>query len=740
MTLNSSPSAVARLFFDPHAPAVVFAVEELGAALKARGYEVEHASWQPWPPPASQELRIVFLLRERAIQRGLPDSVGTAECNALRAEGFVLAVEGPGRAQALWVIGADVAGELYGGLELAEQIRAFGVEGVTPLVRSPHQALRGTKFNLPLDARTPSYSDMSDSAQAALPTVWEFEFWREYFDQLARHRYNLVSLWNEHPFPSLVRVPEYPDVALADVWRSKARFDEHYPTIGTELVSPAVLEQVEIVARLTIEQKIEFWQRVMRHAQDRNIELCFVTWNIFTYGVDGKYGISDAIENPITIDYFRASVRALFRTYPLLRGIGLTTGENMGQASFEAKEAWAFASYGQGTLDAARAEPERHFRFIHRQHQARAQDIAGTFQPLLAQPNVEFLFSFKYAQAHVLSATQQPFCGDFLGSLGGLQTLWTLRNDDALMFRWAAPDFVREFVQNLPRQSTAGYYFGSDMWIWAREFLDRQPSTPRQLEIDKHWLHFLLWGRLGYDPTLGNERIVALVGQRFRGIDARQLLDAWQHASLIYPLVTGFHWGEFDFQWYIEGCCSRPGPAQTASGFHDVQRFITLGVHPGTDNIPIPRYVAAVSAGEAIAGSTPFQVAARIASHSEAALSTLQRLSSPGPDAELPKTLGDIRAMALLGAYYSAKIRGATELALFRATADVAQQQRAVQALTDAVRSWRGYTAQANAQYRNPVWTNRVGSVDWAQLTVEVDRDIETARAASALGASRAAR
>ena len=160
----------------------------------------------------------------------------------------------------------------------------------------------------------------------------------------------------------------------------------------------------------------------------------------------------------------------------------------------------------------------------------------------------------------------------------------------------------------------------------------------------------------------------------------------------------------------------------------------------GTDNIPIPRYVAAVSAGEAIAGSTPFQVAARIASHSEAALSALQRLSSPGPDAELHKTLGDIRAMALLGAYYSAKIRGATELALFRATADVAQQQRAVQALTDAVRSWRGYTAQANAQYRNPVWTNRVGSVDWAQLTVEVDRDIETARAASALGASRAAR
>jgi hypothetical protein len=531
-----------------------------------------------------------------------------------------------------------------------------------------------------------------------------------------------------------VRVPEYPAAPLADVRPSQATVDEHYPTFWTVLVTPAMLERVEVVARLTIDQKIEFWRRVMRHAQDRNIELCFVTWNIFTYGVDGKYGISDAIENPTTIDYFRASVRALFRTYPLLRGIGLTTGENMGQASFEDKEAWAFASYGQGTLDAAQAEPERRFRFIHRQHQARARDIASTFQPLVAQTNVDFVFSFKYAQAHVLSATKQAFHGDFLGSLGGLETLWTLRNDDALQFRWAAPDFVREFVRNMPSENTAGYYFGSDMWIWARDFLDLQPSTPRQLEIEKHWLHFLLWGRLGYDPTLDNQRIVALVGQRFGGVDAQQLLDAWQNASLIYPLVTGFHWGEFDFQWYIEGCCSRPGPAQTASGFHDVERFITLGAHPGTDNVSIPSYVAAVTAGEPIHGTTPFQVAERIAAHSGAALSALQRLSSPAqqPDTELRKTLGDIRAMALLGEYYSAKIRGATELALFRARADILHQERAVLALTEAARSWRAYTAQARAQYRNPVWTNRVGSVDWAKLTVEVDRDIAIARAASA--------
>jgi hypothetical protein len=737
-------AAMARIFFEASGAPITFAVGDLDAALRARGYKTEHQSVEQSlqaqaTAPSVSQLRITFLTREQALGRGAqisgagrgPGAPMGQGLQDLRAEGFALRRLDIAGARDIWVIGADVAGQMYGGLELAEQIRAFGVDGVKPLQLNPYMALRGTKFNLPLDVRTPSYSDMSDSAQAAIGTVWDFEFWRAYLDQLARHRYNGVSLWNEHPFPSMVRVPEYPDVALADVLRSTIKFEEDYPTTGTGLVTPAMLAHTQVVKKLTMDQKISFWRRVMRYAKDRNIEFCLITWNIFTYGVDGKYGITDTIDNPKTVDYFRASVRALFRTYPLLRGIGLTTGENMGQASFEAKEDWAFATYGQGTLDAARADPSRHFRFIHRQHQTRAQDIASTFKPLLEQPRVDFMFSFKYAQAHVLSSTKQTFHVDFLESLGNLKTLWTLRNDDALMFRWAAPDFVREFIQNIPYEKTAGYYFGSDMWVWGREFLDRQPQTPRQLEIDKHWLHFLLWGRLGFDPTLSNERIVALVGLRFPGSDPGKLLEAWQNASLIYPLVTGFHWGEFDFQWYIEGCRSRPGPAQTTSGFHDVNRFITQGVHPGTDNIPIVEYVASVATGKASHGTTPPEVAKRIAEHADAALLTLDAIARPplGPKAdELQKTVGDIRAMALLGKYYAAKILGATELALFRSSADASHQRRAIQWLADAARAWRSYTFQASSQYRNPVWTNRVGIVDWAELTAEVDRDVEIAR------------
>jgi hypothetical protein len=714
---------------EDRAAPVLFAADEIEAALRARKYQVERM--EEWRVDESKPADLV-------VRFAVVNPADDPPFEKLSAEGFLLRNVPLENHRELVVLSMDSAGAMYGGLELAEQIRVSGIEGVKDTDRNPYMPLRGTKFNIPLDLRTPSYTDMGDSAQANIATVWDFEFWREYLDQLARDRYNMVSLWNLHPFPSMVKVPEYPDVALNDVWRSKARFDEDYSTRTTGIVTPGMLADKEIVRKLTIEQKIEFWRRVMQYAHDRHIAFYVVTWNTYTYGTDGKYGITDALDNPKTVDYFRASVRELFRTYPLLAGIGLTAGENMGDASayysggtdsFDAKENWLFATYGQGVLDAARAEPQRQFRLIHRQHESRAQDIAKTFQPVIAQPNVDFLFSFKYAQAHALSSTTQTFHRGYLESLGNLRTLWTIRNDDALMLRWAAPDFVRDFVRNIPHDKSQGYYFGSDMWVWGREYLSQQPRRPRQLEIDKHWLHFLLWGRLGYDPTLDDTRIAALIGQRFPGIDGAKLLAAWQHASMVYPLVTGFHWANFDFQWYIEACRSRPEPAKTASGFHSVETFINQPVHPGTDNLTIPQYVAGVTSGSMPAGTTPLQVAERIDANVDAVLAPNALAQPRASQREYAATVGDITMMANLGRYYSAKIRGATELALYRATRDTRHRQLALTHLEAAAKAWGIYADAARRAYGPSFWTNRVGRVDWQELSAEVRHDIEIAQA-----------
>ncbi len=721
-----------------NAAPIGFATSEIESALKTHGHSAIRTEAQ-WPANTSEARIVITTTNDRSTLNAFEKTSGETH-PVLRAEGFSLRTTGASAAPTIWVIGEDAGGALYGGLELAEQIRLKGLNAIEPMDRNPHMAMRGTKFNIPLDVRTPSYSDMSDAGQANIGEVWNFEFWTSYLDSLARHRYNYVSLWNLHPFPSMVKVPEYPDIALADVKRSKIAFNEDYPTIATELVTQEMLAKTETLKRMSIEEKIDFWRRVMQYAKDRNIDFYVITWNIFTYGVEGKYGITDAIDNERTTDYFRKSVRQMFRTYPLLRGIGLTTGENMPDEDFQAKEDWAFATYGQGVLDASKAEPKREIRFIHRQHQTRAQDIARTFAPLVKQPNVDFIFSFKYAQAHALSSTTQTFHRGYVESLGDLKTIWTLRNDDALMFRWGAPDFVREFVKNIPHQPSQGYYLGSDMWVWGREFLNPNRREPRPLEIEKHWYHWMLWGRLGYDPTFSNERVVDLLAQRYPSIPAKTLFNAWQDASMIYPLTTGFHWADFDFQWYIEACRSRPGPAQTASGFHDVNRFITLGTHPGTDNIAIPRYVEAVVTNRELDGTTPIEVANEIDKRANAALEQVKELEQPastreGASAattELSDTLRDIRAMALLGKYYASKIRGATQLALYRRIGKVTYREQAIEQLSDAQEFWRAYTTLATSMYKNPIWTNRVGHVDWKELSAEVAKDVAIAREARA--------
>ena len=181
---------------------------------------------------------------------------------------------------------------------------------------------------------------------------------------------------------------------------------------------------------------------------------------------------------------------------------------------------------------------------------------------------------------------------------------------------------------------------------------------------------------------------------------------------MIYPLVTGFHWADFDFQWYIEGCRSRPGPAKTASGFHSVETFINQPVHPGTNNITIPAYVAGSDRGKDSAGhhAAAGRGPDRRAGEPRAQIIAESHASAPLPTNREFQRHADRRADDVVpGQVLRGKIRGATELALFRETRCASISSKAVEYLAP-----RGgvelYSDRARARYRSPLWTNRVGS------------------------------
>jgi hypothetical protein len=87
-----------------------------------------------------------------------------------------------------------------------------------------------------------------------------------------------------------------------------------------------------------------------------------------------------------------------------------------------------------------------------------------------------------------------------------------------------------------------------------------------------------------------------------------------------------------------------------------------------TEDGQLPRImsVKAFVDGEAPDGRlTPLDVAAALDGHAETGLRRVERPAA-GTDKELRLTLGDMRAMAWLGRYYAAKIRGAVDLYRFQ--------------------------------------------------------------------------
>jgi hypothetical protein len=141
--------------------------------------------------------------------------------------------------------------------------------------------------------------------------------------------------------------------------------------------------------------------------------------------------------------------------------------------------------------------------------------------------------------------------------------------------------------------------------------------------------------------------------------------------------------------------------------------------------------VKAVGKGERVKGTTPLDVAEQLRENGNRARRLVIELKrAGGDDPELERTLSDIVSMSILGLYYSHKIEGATMLALFRETGDADTKSRAVIHMEAARELWGAYTELAASKYKNPLWTNRVGYVDWKELSGEVEKDLEIVKAA----------
>jgi hypothetical protein len=623
------------------------------------------------------------------------------------------------------IFAGDGLGAMYGGLELAEMISlGGGLERIEEKARKPYIFRRGLKFNIPFDSRGPSYDDTGTCAQENIAVMWDLDFWIEFLDTLARNRYNVLTLWTCHPYPGIVKLDKYPDIGYDDVCVLKDGVsldtDRHFNDM--DMYDPG---NFKIVKKISLDEKIAFWNKVFDHAEARGIEIYVFHWNIYTFGAKGRHGIDDKPDNLKTIEYMRYAIGEFLKTYPQIDGIGVTAGEHVDRKLVQnvgGIEQWLWETYGQGVMDAKKADPGRKLRFIFRQHQADLTKIAGAFDDI----DVPFNTGHKYARARLYSTTTSPYLDIEYRDLLEEHKVpcWlNLRNDDIFVLRWGDADYVREFLQNVPRdimRYEAGFYMGPDGFVWGREFVSKDRRVLGDLEINKHWYRFMLWGRLGYDLTLTRGYFENRLSEHFGGEDEMLIYDTWAAASQIVPQVNRFFFRINDTQFAPEGCIF-------SGGFLTIEQFFKYPPLVGSGILSVQDYAKAVIEDEPFDGITPLEVADRLDGMAAKALDGVGKLrKGAGKNDELAATLIDIEAMSYLGRYYADKIRGAAEVAVYRADKSRKDRhEKAVKHLNNAVHEWEEYSRVASAVYE-PQLFSRTHYMDWRKILEDVKKEALT--------------
>lgn len=157
---------------------------------------------------------------------------------------------------------SDPRGLMYGCLELADLIATGEWERTDLALRkTPTFPVRGVKFNLPYEPYA-----AGDPFRENEETCLDYRFWTDFIDELARNRYNCLSLWSLHPFHLMVSSP---------------RFRDANPYSDSEIAAHEA-----------------FFHSIFGHALSRGIDIYLFTWNIYLpTSVANGLGLPTALSN-----------------------------------------------------------------------------------------------------------------------------------------------------------------------------------------------------------------------------------------------------------------------------------------------------------------------------------------------------------------------------------------------------------------------------------------------------------
>ncbi|TYA84188.1 hypothetical protein [Seonamhaeicola marinus] len=603
----------------------------------------------------------------------------------------------------------NTRGFLYGLQHIREQLRiGKSWHELTPKTVNAHYGFRAIKFNLP-------WYSYRKGENLALhhDTCKDLKFWESFLDMMVENKFNVLSLWNLHPYMYMVESEKFP--------KSKSFTDEEF------------------------KEWQAFHRGIFKMAKDRGIDTYVFNWNIFVSDEFSKaYNIGEYKKgsgfgtfwgegetNALLEEYTREMVTKTINEYPNLTGVGITLGERMGGMTSEERRDWINRTFVKALKDA-----DREAKLFYRAPLSAGLTSHGTVSKsteILTREAIENIglendvylgFKFNWSHGH----SSPKLCIVHGGIL--TDTYWnpkpknykgvyTVRNEDFFALRWAQPDFIRDFINNNSQDYIGGTIIGSETYIPAKDYITKEEHRTWNYAFERQWLFYKVWGNLLYDSDTPDAYFEDALKQKFNITEASELIKGWKLGSMNANRLASFFQGRSDGTLYTEGFKAKRGK------FIDIEQFIN---HPVLDSsyVNIKDFVAGNFEDAQI---TPIELADIAEKESKEAIAIANALKAEHPENKLLQIeLSDIEAWGHYGLYFASKLKGAVALQTYKLKGDKTQQTEAINHLEKGLQHWKSLT-EAMERYNVPVMPNQFDKAfSWRKHIKDAENDILVAK------------
>ena len=623
------------------------------------------------------------------------------------AEGFTIEKKG----NKITITGNDGPGVIYGVNRLKEYyLMNRSYEGLTTITEAPEMVLRGACVGLQKTVYLPGHRVYEyPYTPENFPWFYDKALWIKYLDMLAADNMNTVYLWNGHPFASLVKLDDYPFAPEVD--------------------------------DATMQKNQEMFGFLVDEADRRGIRVIQMFYNIIlSKPFADHYGLKTQDRNrpitPLISDYTRKSIAAFVQKYPKV-GFLVCLGEAM--ATIEDDVTWMKETIIPGIKDGLKAsgrtdEPP----IILRSHDTDGPLVLKESLPLY--PNIytmskytgESLTTYEpggpWGETHRQLAEAAPVHIDNVHILANLEP-----------WRWSSPAFTQKTVQamhSVHHSKGLHLYPQASYWDWPYT-ADKLADGSRQLQIDRDWMWYKVWGRYAWNSNRGEDKDYWLqqlsVYYGIKHDAARQILEAYDESGEIAPkLLRRFGITEGNRQTLLLGMkmseLVNPYKYTIYPGFYE---------SCGPQGEKLIEYVEKEWKQQAHEGELPLDIVNQCVAHGEKALAAISSVNGVTRHShEFLRLQNDMRCYDLFARSFRAKVLAAQQVLNYKWSKNVEYLDAAVPLLEISLENWRKLAAvtaetylyansMQTAQRRIPVGGDNGNFKTWTDMLPVYEEELE---------------